>query len=215
MTTTSKWIIGVLVGVMLLCLCIGAAVVLVGGLSFLTIRGSTTQPEVVDPPFPSIVTEQVITPDGFEATPEGQSGQSTPFPDQDTPQPVDEGAIQTLALLEDLVVPVNDPRDLALRLEGKQNIPETVPAPAQPVQVGDEQNFWVSNVRDPAAPSPAGAATSARRRPSRPARPAPRLASPATAGPRRRGPRRGASAPSRRRRWRPSRGPAPRGRGGR
>lgn len=44
------------------------------------------------------------------------------------------------------IVPNNDPRDLAQRLEGKGNIPLTVPAPPAPLKVGAQKAFWVSNV---------------------------------------------------------------------
>jgi hypothetical protein len=50
----------------------------------------------------------------------------------------------TLDLLEQTIVPDNDPRDLACRLGGKCNLPETFPT--GPFVVGDKQKFWVSNV---------------------------------------------------------------------
>ncbi len=40
-------------------------------------------------------------------------------------------------------IPVNDPIELARRLEAKSEIPATVPARA--FQIGDTQNFWVTN----------------------------------------------------------------------
>jgi hypothetical protein len=45
-----------------------------------------------------------------------------------------------------MIVPINDPRDLAQRLEGKSNIPETVPAPAIPFKIGESKKFWITNV---------------------------------------------------------------------
>ena len=42
-------------------------------------------------------------------------------------------------------MPVNDPILLAERLKGKQDIAPTIPAPAQPLKVGDQQKFWVTN----------------------------------------------------------------------
>jgi immune inhibitor A len=53
---------------------------------------------------------------------------------------------QTLNILENTVVPINSLPDLARRLEGKQNIPTTIEPPASPLQTGDQQSFWVSNV---------------------------------------------------------------------
>ena len=52
----------------------------------------------------------------------------------------------TLEILENANVPINDLRDLAQRLEGKENIPLTVNTSAKPYQVGDKETFWVTNV---------------------------------------------------------------------
>ncbi len=49
----------------------------------------------------------------------------------------------TLEILENTLIPENDPRALAIRLEGKGEIPLTLPAP--PRQAGDQKMFWVSN----------------------------------------------------------------------
>lgn len=50
---------------------------------------------------------------------------------------------ETLAALEDALVPENDPRGLAERLMGIQNIPETVLDSNAPYEVGDSKTFWV------------------------------------------------------------------------
>jgi immune inhibitor A len=55
---------------------------------------------------------------------------------------------ETLAILDDTIVPINDLLDLGARLNGKLNIPRTLPPPNQPYQVGDERDFWVTNVDD-------------------------------------------------------------------
>jgi len=57
----------------------------------------------------------------------------------------DPAAIETWQTLENTNVPVSNLRDLAEQLLGKKNIPETLPAPATPLKVGDEQAFWVTN----------------------------------------------------------------------
>ncbi len=66
-----------------------------------------------------------------------------------TPAPVtpsqQKGALETLQTLTQAEVPINDMRDLARRLRGVKDIPETMPAPAQPYKVGDTQKFWVNN----------------------------------------------------------------------
>ncbi len=64
-----------------------------------------------------------------------------PFPPQMGYVPTD-----TLETLENTIVPINDLIELAERLEGKQNIPVAVDAPAVPYQVGDRETFWVTNV---------------------------------------------------------------------
>ncbi len=51
----------------------------------------------------------------------------------------------SLQTLEDTIVPENDPRDLAMRLGGKTDIPLTVDLP-KPTGVGQVEKFWVSNV---------------------------------------------------------------------
>jgi immune inhibitor A len=54
-------------------------------------------------------------------------------------------ADETLKTLQNTIVPINDPIQMAERLQGKQNIPTTVPAPATPPKVGDVKKLWVSN----------------------------------------------------------------------
>lgn len=51
----------------------------------------------------------------------------------------------TLRTLEEAVIPINDPVDLALRLEGKENIPRTLPVENLNREVGEQESFWVSN----------------------------------------------------------------------
>ncbi len=52
----------------------------------------------------------------------------------------------TLEALESTIVPVNDLRELAMRLTGLTDIPETLPPPEEPFQVGDQQTFWATNI---------------------------------------------------------------------
>jgi hypothetical protein len=53
---------------------------------------------------------------------------------------------ETLEALKSVEIPQNDLRELAKRLEGKENIPLTVPPPSSSYQVGTKQSFWVTNV---------------------------------------------------------------------
>jgi len=52
----------------------------------------------------------------------------------------------TLETLKTTIVPENDPLELTCRLEGKCNIPETMPPPPGPRQMGEQDTFWVTNV---------------------------------------------------------------------
>jgi hypothetical protein len=84
--------------------------------------------------------EQPDRPDELDLEPQ-PTDEPVPFPTQMVYVPED-----TLETLENTIVPINDLLDLAQRLEGKSDIPETVAAPATPYQVGDVKNFWVTNV---------------------------------------------------------------------
>jgi hypothetical protein len=50
---------------------------------------------------------------------------------------------ETLDVLQNAIVPENNPVDLAERLLGLGDIPDSVPGPSSPLQVGDRRNFWV------------------------------------------------------------------------
>ncbi len=54
--------------------------------------------------------------------------------------------MDTLETLRTTIVPENDPTELACRLEGKCDIPETMAPPAGPRQAGEQDTFWVTNV---------------------------------------------------------------------
>ena len=51
----------------------------------------------------------------------------------------------TLETLLDAVIPINDPIDIAQRLEGKEDIPLTLPVENLDRQVGEQDTFWVTN----------------------------------------------------------------------
>ena len=62
----------------------------------------------------------------------------------ETPVPV-VISTETLFTLQNALVPENDPRELAQRLGGAGEVPETVAPPTTPFQVGDQQTFWATN----------------------------------------------------------------------
>jgi immune inhibitor A len=70
---------------------------------------------------------------------------STPVVEVTRP-PVVDVPTDTLEALKVTIVPENDPRELACRLRGECNIPETMPPPAGPRQMGEQDTFWVTNV---------------------------------------------------------------------
>ena len=105
--------------VVIIC-CLGILLVtFVGGAAFLSLRQSTPSNGVV------INTPEVVTPIVIESV---------------------DGAAETLQTLQEEIVPINDPLELAERLGGKRNIPETLPDPNAPYRQGDTQSFWVTNV---------------------------------------------------------------------
>jgi immune inhibitor A len=97
-----------------------------------------------------------FTPDnlfGFPSdTPVGEDNQNGITP-QETPtprliQPVSgdlERAQSMLALLNEVQIPTNDPREMAQRLAGIQNIPETVVPRLIPYKLNDKDKFWVTD----------------------------------------------------------------------
>lgn len=70
---------------------------------------------------------------------------ATPTPEkvEITRVPVADIPTGTLKTLEENIVPVNDPRDLACRLESKCAVSETLPS--GPFKTGDKQTFWLAN----------------------------------------------------------------------
>ncbi len=71
----------------------------------------------------------------------------TPIPTVEVARPpLEDIPTDTLTILRQTIVPENNLPDLACRLQGKCNIPLTVEAPPGPRQVGEEQDFWVTNV---------------------------------------------------------------------
>ncbi|MFO7583670.1 MAG: immune inhibitor A [Anaerolineales bacterium] len=69
---------------------------------------------------------------------------ATPIPVTVDRTPVEEVPLDTLAVLQNTIIPINDPHDLARRLKGIENIPDTFPS--GPFSLGDSKQFWVTNV---------------------------------------------------------------------
>jgi len=62
-----------------------------------------------------------------------------------TREPPGQIPTEALTLLEQTIVPENDLTVLACRFKGVCNLPATLPPPAQPLSIGDQQTFWVNN----------------------------------------------------------------------
>ena len=63
-----------------------------------------------------------------------------------TRPPVVDIPLDTRETLQNTIVPENNPADLACRLLGTCNIPKVVAESAPPRQVGEQDEFWVTNV---------------------------------------------------------------------
>ena len=59
--------------------------------------------------------------------------------------PADTISTETIQTLDQSIVPENDVYELACRLQGNCNVPNTLPAPAAPLTVGTKQKFWILN----------------------------------------------------------------------
>lgn len=132
----TAWIVILIIGALLLCCCCLAVAGFLGLGYLVSEEGGDILP---------LPTEEWSWPDDNSyVTP--LPPLPTPLPDaQATPQPVNPAAYETVKTLNEALVPNNDPRDLAQRLQGIPDVPLYVdPAPAY--NVGDKKTFWVSNV---------------------------------------------------------------------
>jgi immune inhibitor A len=121
----------VLGGIVLFCFC---CLALVGG-------GAYLAKEAVDDLVETLETGGGLTYD-FDGSP-------TPTPNvirptESSPAQMSFGEM-TLFTLENAEVPINDRTDLAQRLLGVGDVPETFPDPDAPHQVGDRHSFWVTD----------------------------------------------------------------------
>ena len=60
-----------------------------------------------------------------------------------TRPPVVTVSLTTLETLENTIVPENNLSEIACRLEGICDVPATLDPPAVPLEIGDQQQFWV------------------------------------------------------------------------
>lgn len=127
--------IGLTIFVVVACGCLIMAAVIGGG-AWLLLKPQSTSISNIEP------TVEWNFPDA--PTPVEQGDTDTPVPYGSMTDAA--GAEATLKTLEEALVPNNDPRDLAERLKGISNIPETVDTPLKKYKMGDEKTFWATNV---------------------------------------------------------------------
>jgi immune inhibitor A len=122
----SKNTVAIVIGVILVLLCCCTLILAAAGVAVYEI--SRQMPDMSTDPFlpigPATATPVVVV---------------TRPPVEDVPQ-------DTLEALKQTIVPENDPQELAYRLKGICNIPESLTPPPAPRQVGEREEFWVSNV---------------------------------------------------------------------
>ena len=123
--TSTPYLIAGLIFILLLCICLVVFISSALAIVSRNIQSTLDENNSDTNYFTPLPTPLVIRPESF----------GTPLP-----PPSD-----TLTTLEDTIVPGNDPRELARRLEGKMDIPATMPPPSTRLQIGEQKSFWVSN----------------------------------------------------------------------
>ncbi|MBK8619359.1 MAG: immune inhibitor A [Anaerolineales bacterium] len=86
-----------------------------------------------------------ISSTGFPTLPSVDNTTPTEAPEVTRP-PVDSISTETLDILESSIVPPNEPKELACRLDKICDIPDVMATSALPRVVGDTDNFWVTDV---------------------------------------------------------------------
>ena len=130
MNSSKIWILIILI-LIVLCCCISLCVMSIGGLAIWASNEDISEFTPIDPVFIPEMEQETIP--GI-----------TPTVDV-VREAVDSEVFETLETLQNTTVPVNDPRGLAQRLEGKQDIPEIYNEIPEVYQTGDQKEFWVSN----------------------------------------------------------------------
>ena len=130
MNSSKIWILIILI-LIVLCCCISLCVMSIGGLAIWASNEDISEFTPIDPAFIPEVEQETIP--GITPTVEVVR------------EAVDSEVYETLETLQNMTVPVNDPRGLAQRLEGKQDIPEIYTEIPEVYETGDQKEFWVSN----------------------------------------------------------------------
>jgi len=129
------WVIALIVVLVIGLLCCCVAVVGAGAAGWFVFSNT-------DEPIPWLESTEIV-PFPFFSTPTSPAVPMDPEP-KEAREPATDAAYETLETLKNATVPVNDPRDLAERLLGIQDIPLTFETNFP--RLGDQRMFWVSNV---------------------------------------------------------------------
>jgi immune inhibitor A len=143
-----------ILSILLLTCCLCACLISFGAMAFTIAESPTVISLDEATPTPSLELFRPTPIGGESPAPSPTPGldpqpSNTPSPVQPNPLPATPFPIfistETLNTLQNALVPENNPRELAQRLGGVGEIPETVPPPAVPYQIGDQETFWATN----------------------------------------------------------------------
>jgi immune inhibitor A len=145
-----KWIFASVLGAVFICICAAVACTAAGGLAFWQWQREMLRETPYVQATRSITIGGQLTArpsqtlEGHDPSPVETVNAGIWTPIVDTATAVG-GGQDTLTLLENELVPLNDPIDLARRLEGKQDIPLARQDQPPSYSLGAEESFWVSN----------------------------------------------------------------------
>lgn len=148
--SSTGWIIG---GALALgCLCLLSIACLLGGALLVGIP-FIREVDVIPDQMPDqpVITVEVEPDDSSDIKPDGgptpEFGIATATPSAQTvPDASLALANETLQSLLEETIPVNDPIDLARRLEGKANLPQQIESAPPNLNPGDRKTFWMMNI---------------------------------------------------------------------
>ncbi|MBK9600369.1 MAG: immune inhibitor A [Anaerolineales bacterium] len=131
-TESKSGVSAVVIGIVVLLCCICVLVAGMAGYGYYAFSQSapvlvTSEPPTDNPLFPVDPPTPAVEPEVIRPPVESING-------------------ETLQILETTVVPPNEPKELACRMEGKCDIPDVMATTAAPRVVGDTDTFWVTDV---------------------------------------------------------------------
>lgn len=144
-TKKTLYVILILAGMVAIICCMVAILVAgfgIMGFSVFTIMGSEANEITVEPVLVEMEESELEPLDSIDEA----TGSEGPLIDVFAPDKALEQAYETLYTLENSLIPLADPRELAQRLKGIQNIPETLETAPVEYEVGDLKTFWLTNL---------------------------------------------------------------------